>query len=379
MYGAAPNRTPQTRAGGRVVSRLFQHSPRQLRIARERLDTGASRLLSVKEAADPASIGRTRSEAEVRPPVKGHFGVRTHEVKSELAGTGALIVDDTPIAAVAIRGSCTKSSMTTVGGFMVAMNTADETERARWTSDNVKHGRASHLTGGAVVRNSTDAFMDADEIKLAAKQSNKFAPPCMIGGMQDFLGGGDSNFKPGRRQVEYRDEQMKETETGAPAVCDKYGRPWQQRQKQHYTPAELNNTLNQATTMDSTSSNECRRIAEAFPFEAHEQVHTKRGICARGPHPVSEENPMPMPEFTDRLSALAGGAKNHSYLIDPFGQLSAVDARSTMSKKAIEIVGNLKTLVAPWENPGNVDSAINGGATTVAERTPSLTGEGAIL
>jgi len=142
--------------------------------------------------------------------------------------------------------------------------------------------------------------------------------------------------------------------------------------------------------MDSTSSNECRRIAEAFPFEAHEQVHTKRGICARGPHPVSEENPMPMPEFTDRLSALAGGAKNHSYLIDPFGQLSAVDGRSTMSKKVLPpvsaIAGNLKTLVAPWENPQNVDSAIALGMTpsamprvTVAERTPSLTGEGAIL
>ncbi len=188
MHGAAPNRTTQTRGGARVVSRLFQHSPRQLHIARERLDTGASRLLSVKEAADPASIGRTRSEAEVRPPLKGHLGVRTHEVKSELAGTGALIVDDTPIAAVAIRGSCTKSSMTTVGGFMCAMKSVDE--RARWTSE--KHGRASHLTGGAVVRNSTDAFMDTDEIKLAAKASNKFAPPCMIGGMQDFLGGGDS-------------------------------------------------------------------------------------------------------------------------------------------------------------------------------------------
>ena len=250
--------------------------------------------------------------------------------------------------------------------------------------DNVKHGRAGHLTGGAVVRNSTDAFMDADEIKLAAKTSNKFAPPCMIGGMQDFLGGGGSDFKPGRRQVDHSDAQMKENETGAPAVCDKYGRPWQQRQKQHYTPAELNNTLNQATTMDSTSSNECRRIAEAFPFEAYEQVHMKRGICARGPHPVSEANPMPMPEFTERMSALAGGAKNHSYLINPFGQLSAVDGRSTMSKKVLPpvsaIAGNLKTLVAPWETPENVDSTImTPSAMTVAERTPSLTGEGAIL
>ena len=128
--------------GARVVSRLFQHSPRQLRIARERLDTGASRLLSGKEAADPASIGRIRGEAEVRPPVKGHFGVRTHEVKSELAGTGTLVVDDTPIVVVAIRGPCTKSSMTTVGGFMCAMNTADETERARYTSDKRRQRQA---------------------------------------------------------------------------------------------------------------------------------------------------------------------------------------------------------------------------------------------
>jgi hypothetical protein len=194
--------------------------------------------------------------------------------------------------------------------------------------------------------------MDADEIKLAAKASNKFEPPCMIGG----------------------------TFWEVATV-----------QKQHYTPAELNNTLNQATTMDSTSSSECRRIAEAFPFEAHEQVQMKRGICARGPHPVSEENPMPMPEFTDRLSALAGGAKNQSYLIDPFGQLSAVHGHSTMSKKVLPLVsaiaGNLKPLVAPWENPEDVDSTImlmagsnlTPSAMTVAERTPSLTGDGAIL
>ena len=39
----------------------------------------------------------------MRPPVKDHFGVRTHEVRSEVTGTGTLIVDDTPIVPVDIR------------------------------------------------------------------------------------------------------------------------------------------------------------------------------------------------------------------------------------------------------------------------------------
>ena len=40
---------------------------------------------------------------------------------------------------------------------------------------------------------------------------------------------------------------------------------------------------------------------QAFPFEAHDEVRVKRGIEARGVHPVSEDNSMHVPEFSQRL------------------------------------------------------------------------------
>ena len=135
-------------------------------------------------------------------------------------------------------------------------------------------------------------------------------------------------------------------------MLDRYGRPWKQRQRQHYTPQELDTTLHNATKSDMTSSDECRRVAEvrgskslnlaerrpsaeglggprpislvcvlcvscvcvvcllcasaqAFPFEAHDEVLVKRGIVARGVHPVSSDNSMYVPEHSTRISSVA--------------------------------------------------------------------------
>jgi len=44
-----------------------------------------------------------------------------------------------------------------------------------------------------------------------------------------------------------------------------------------------------------------RLLMQAFPFEAHDEVRVKRGIEARGVHPVSEDNSMHVPEFSQRL------------------------------------------------------------------------------
>jgi len=242
------------------VSRLFQHSPRQLRIARERLDKADAGLQPIKESADPGSIGRTRHEAEVKPPATGHHGVRHIQCKTVLEGPGA-IDSSAPDKPATIRGSCTQSSIITVEGHFCPKNDPEQDKRTRVTSDNARHSRAGHLSGGNVVRDADDElvpkFMDAHERCGAAAASRvQHAPKSMIGNMQDFLGSGPSDFKPGRRQVDHRDEAMKETETGAPAVLDKYGRPWQQRQKYHYSPQHLNDTIHQSTTMDATSSNE---------------------------------------------------------------------------------------------------------------------------
>ena len=353
--------------GPRAVSRLYQHSPRQLRTARERLEKLESGLQPIREPANPNGIGRTRGDSEVKPPRRGHHCVRPVGVKTDLEGSGAVVSSASAKAPVPIRGACTKSSLVAVeGNFCPEQGEAQHTKR-HWSSDVALHGRSGHLAGGNCVMRDTDssgqAFRDGHEMEaaraLARHAQSSVAPKSMIGGNQDFLGIGTADYKPSLRLFECPAAQMKQEERGVPAVLDKYGRPWQQKQRQHFTPDDVNSTIRQATVSQGSSSNECRRVAEAFPYEAHDEVLVKRGISVAGVHPVSEENPMHIPEAASKLCAKAGGGKAMSYLIDPFGRTANIDARASMSKHTSSTLDSEDAApVAPWENAKNADSMV---------------------
>ena len=87
----------------------------------------------------------------------------------------------------------------------------------------------------------------------------------------------------------------------------------------------------------------------------------KRGINARGTHPLSYENPMHRPEYAAILPQDAGGNRS-SNLMDPFGNLVPIDSRSAKSKKT---KNKIESSVAPWENRNNVDSLMHSPGTVV--------------
>jgi hypothetical protein len=87
----------------------------------------------------------------------------------------------------------------------------------------------------------------------------------------------------------------------------------------------------------------------------------KRGINARGTHPLSYENPMHRPEHAAILPQDAGGNMN-SNLMDPFGNLAPLDSRSAKSKKT---KNKIESAVAPWENRNNIDSLMHSPGTVI--------------
>ena len=219
--GRASIQRPLSASSGSVVSRLFEHSPRQLRTARERLEEARGsdgRGKKMHAPADPHSIGRTRSEAEVRPEAgKGRKAVEGAGLSAgKLDGAGASVkVERNEEAKRAIRGEMVRSSLGADGGFLVGHG---EEEKRKIMSQEVMMSIKGHMTGAAILD---------DGVKVEgqrARASVASAPKGYITDMKSLLGGEDASFKPARRQIEHKGVTMLEVEVGVPATLDRYGR-----------------------------------------------------------------------------------------------------------------------------------------------------------
>ncbi|EKX39487.1 hypothetical protein GUITHDRAFT_114450 [Guillardia theta CCMP2712] len=284
--------------------------------------------------ADPHSIGRTRSEAEVRPEAgKGRKAVEGAGLSAgKLDGAGASVkVERNEEAKRAIRGEMVRSSLGANGGFLVGHG---EEEKRKIMSQEVMMSIKGHMTGAAILD---------DGVKVEgqrARASVASAPKGYITDMKSLLGGEDASFKPARRQIEHRGVTMLEVEVGVPATLDRYGRPWTQKQRQHF------NQLQQ----DTKTANVARHVAEIHRFESHE-VEGQRRIRTQGSHPVSAENPMHQPTSVVKVEKASNEIDT---LIDPFGALGMCDASRQKGKKADYV----KASCAPWESESNVDTAM---------------------
>jgi hypothetical protein len=142
------NQRNPTRRTPQVVSRLFQHSPRQLRIARERLDKADLKSPALRQPADPHSIGRDRHELEVKPPKPGHTSTKYIKVSSDLVGTGAIVEPkyEDPQPREVKESASVKSSLHFENGFFQP-TVCDQHNSSRKLCDGSAHGAKGHLTG----------------------------------------------------------------------------------------------------------------------------------------------------------------------------------------------------------------------------------------
>lgn len=266
-----------------VVSRLFQHSPRQLRIARERLDKVELNPVPKREPADPHSVGRDRHEAEIRPSKIGHASTRFIAVTDNLVGSGAVVQakHGDQMQKEPIETPNVKSSLHMENGFFQT-RVAEQQNNSRKMCEGSAHGTQGHLDGASATQKkpSRSSIMPSDAEGWWETDDALFNRPLRGAGdpsfgaahiqsMTDYLGAGQVDYKPSRKQIEHAGAEMLDAMQGAPAVLDLHGRPWVQKQRQHFSAEEV------ARNADRNVSANVKDVAENFRFEEHANVRSK--------------------------------------------------------------------------------------------------------